>query len=290
MASNRMSNFLSTHPYYQRFNVALSFARRVFSLCDKTFFQKNSTIVYNILRKNNYPLKVINRVISKSIHMTKLSNNNNNYTNNSKEKTDSMYIGHPYVPHLSPALQNVIRQDTPNIQVAFRPVSKIGQTIFTNTKDKQDKMSKSGIVYKIDCKNCDKSYVGETSKKLMTRLHRHELDVLNKEKSGPKTALVQHTLDTKHNFDFENPQILDNETKHGKRLILEAGHIVMNKTVNLKTDARNISKQYYTILDTFKKNNSEKPKIKITNTNNLPTTPKLPKNKTHPRKIQPTSS
>jgi hypothetical protein len=115
-------------------------------------------------------------------------------------------------------------------------------------------MSKSGILYKIDCKNCDKFYVGETSKKLMTRLHRHEYDVLNKEKSGPKTALVQHTLHTKHNFDFKNPQILDNETKHGKRLILEAGHIVMNivMTVNLKTDARNISKQYYTILDTFK--------------------------------------
>jgi hypothetical protein len=201
-----------------------------------------------------------------------------------------MYTGLPYVPQLSTALQNAIRQDTPNLQVAFRPVSKIGHTIFTNTKEKQDKMVKSGVVYKIDCKNCDKSYIGETSKKLMTRVHRHELDITNKDKSGPKTALVQHTLDSKHDFDFENPQIIDHEANHGKRLIVEAGHILMNKTVNLKTDARNISKQYYSILDTFKKNNNNKiPKITVT-PNIMTTTPLRHHQYTQPRILYPPSS
>jgi hypothetical protein len=38
----------------------------------------------------------------------------------------------------------------------------------------------------------------------------------------------------------------------------------MNKTVNLKTDTSNISKQYYSILDTHKKNNIKTPKITLT--------------------------
>jgi hypothetical protein len=43
----------------------------------------------------------------------------------------------------------------------------------------------------------------------------------------------------------------------------------MNKTVNLKTDTNNISKQYYSILDTFKKNNKKQtPKITVTKTTN----------------------
>jgi hypothetical protein len=261
MASNRILNFLSTHPFFQRYNVALAFARKVFSLSDKSFYSKNSTIIFNILRKNNYPIKLIKRIIPKAIHTTK----SKPLVNTSpKTKTNFIYTSLLYVPHLSPAIQDAIRQDTPNIQIAFKPVKKVGQTIFTNTKEKQDKMSQSGIVYKIDCRDCDHSYIGETSKKLSTRLNRHKLDIKNKEKTGPKTALVQHTLDKKHNFDLENTQVIDREIKHGKRLILEAGHIIMNKTVNLKTDTSNISRQYYSILDTHKKNNIKTPKITLT--------------------------
>jgi hypothetical protein len=261
IASNRMLNFLSTHPFFQRYNVALSFARKVFSLSNKAFYSKNSSIIFNILRKNNYPIKLINKVISKALHTIKSKPPT---IKSPKDKTNLKYTSLLYIPHLSPGLQDTIRQDTPNIQIAFKPVKKLAQTIFTNTKEKQEKMSQSGVVYKIDCQDCDHSYIGETSKKLTTRLNRHRLDVKNKGKSGPKTALVQHTLDRKHNFDLENAQIIDRETNKGKRVILEAGHIIMNKSVNLKTDTNNISKQYYSILDTHKQNCSKRPKITVT--------------------------
>jgi len=41
-------------------------------------------------------------------------------------------------------------------------------------KDKQDKEDITECVYKVPCTNFDKTYVGETERKLAIRLHEHK--------------------------------------------------------------------------------------------------------------------
>ena len=43
-------------------------------------------------------------------------------------------------------------------------------TLIKNGKDSLKKEKNTGVVYKIDCKNCNKSYIGETKRQAKTRL------------------------------------------------------------------------------------------------------------------------
>ena len=46
-------------------------------------------------------------------------------------------------------------------------------------KDQMKKEDCTGVVYSIPCKDCDMSYVGQTKRKLETRIKEHKRDVRN---------------------------------------------------------------------------------------------------------------
>jgi len=73
-------------------------------------------------------------------------------------------------------------------------------------------------VYKLSCKNCYASYVGQTDRRLNTRVSEHRKDI-NK-KTSNYSVVTDHRLEFNHDFDWDNPLILDKE-KHYKRLISE---------------------------------------------------------------------
>ena len=39
-----------------------------------------------------------------------------------------------------------------------------------NAKDKRETMDKNGVIYKINCNECNKDYIGETGKELRKRI------------------------------------------------------------------------------------------------------------------------
>jgi len=45
--------------------------------------------------------------------------------------------------------------------------------ILSGHKEKSDFNIKNSVVYKICCKNCDASYVGQTKRQLQTRIKEH---------------------------------------------------------------------------------------------------------------------
>jgi GIY-YIG catalytic domain len=127
-------------------------------------------------------------------------------------------------------------------------------------KTKISTENRSGVVYKIGCSDCDQFYIGETSKKLYTRVGQHQSDYKRRNTPGPKTALTNHTIDHNHRFDFENASILDRENNVQKRRLFEAGHIIIHgkDAVNIKSDSQLISKQYYIAIKKYKMNISPK--------------------------------
>ena len=62
------------------------------------------------------------------------------------------------------------------IATTNRPLRTI-RNIVVHPKDKVPDKDKTGLVYNIPCKNCSQVYVGETGRKLETRLQEHQKEV-----------------------------------------------------------------------------------------------------------------
>lgn len=56
--------------------------------------------------------------------------------------------------------------------VGYRCLNKLDKIIKAQ-KDKNNHLSKTNIIYKINCNNCDASYVCQTKRQLRTRLKEH---------------------------------------------------------------------------------------------------------------------
>ena len=48
-------------------------------------------------------------------------------------------------------------------------------------KDKLEKMEQCDMIYKINCLDCDSSYVGQTKKKAKTRIKEHKANIKRKD-------------------------------------------------------------------------------------------------------------
>ncbi|XP_011860757.1 PREDICTED: uncharacterized protein LOC105557945 [Vollenhovia emeryi] len=112
-------------------------------------------------------------------------------------------------------------------------------------------MCKSNVVYKINCNNCDASYVGQTKRKLKTRIKEH---INNKKLDEQKHSVItKHMLEFNHNFDWDNTQILDIEPYSNKRLISEMIHIKeQNNGINSHNDTELLDSSYSDILNNIK--------------------------------------
>ena len=84
------------------------------------------------------------------------------------------------------------------IYYSYKPMNSMSTFIKTD-KDKIKKEDLSNVVYKVNCQDCNYSYVGQTNKKLKTRLKEHIKD-FNK----PTTFLSvisYHKLESDHTID-----------------------------------------------------------------------------------------
>ncbi|KYM80408.1 hypothetical protein ALC53_09147 [Atta colombica] len=102
----------------------------------------------------------------------------------------------------------------------------INKTFMKNSKN---------VVYKVPCKDCDATYVGQTKRKLNTRINKH------------KSQLRKN-----NGIDWENVKVIDRERYLGNRLVSEMIHIKLQMNeLNLQTDTEFFHHRYTSILDQF---------------------------------------
>jgi len=103
-------------------------------------------------------------------------------------------------------------------------------------KDTLPKGHNKNVVYKLNCKNCDASYMGQIKRRLNTRVIEHRKDI-NK-KSGNYSVVTEHRIECNHDFERKNPIILDKEKQYYRRLVSEMIHIKSQKNpLNLQNDS-----------------------------------------------------
>ena len=93
----------------------------------------------------------------------------------------------------------------------------------TNLGDRQ------GVVYKIECCDCQASYIGETGRNLSMRLTEHKRETSN---GDVNNHIAEHHLQMIHQIDWEFATCITYSTDYYQRLTLESWFTNLEQTNN----------------------------------------------------------
>lgn len=113
-----------------------------------------------------------------------------------------------------------------NIRVAHKPITTLRQ-LLTNVKDKDEPRNRQGTIYKINCSDCQASYIGETGRNLTTRLTEHRRAT---RKGDVSNHIAEHHRLTDQNIDWDSAQCLTYSTDYFQRLTLESWFTNLEQT------------------------------------------------------------
>ena len=136
-------------------------------------------------------------------------------TENKDEKLNLIlsYLGNESIS-FTRRLMRIIQSTKINIGIIIKKHKTIGQEFSQKMKGRDPK--KTGVVYSIECKNCDKMYVGQTGQDIETRVNQHKETLKSKQVKSSG-----HSNKVKHTFNFEEPYILVYYCNERKREIKE---------------------------------------------------------------------
>ncbi|KAJ8977068.1 hypothetical protein NQ317_017230 [Molorchus minor] len=241
-ASNRFIHYKSYHQQKQKINLVTAMKNRVIRTSHTSLASQNLRLLHQRFINCGYPTRLLNKLIFSR------PNINNVHTVQTptpvNENIRTFYFSLPYNEQLSIKFQKIFSKFR-DIKLAFRNVLNI-RSLFSKLKDKDDKLHSSNVIYSINCKDCNKNYIGQTSRCLKDRITSHKSDIrCNKQ----TCTLAKHVLDTNHIMDYDNVQILEKENNLHKRLFLEMSHIFKDaNTINSRKDIEGLSIMYTYLL------------------------------------------
>ena len=105
--------------------------------------------------------------------------------------------------------------------------------MFTQRKDQLDSLDRHNVVYMIPCQDCDKVYIGETSKTIKSRITEHKNAI---KRQDPRSLPATHVTNNDHRFDWTKTTILNHaDTRHARKF-KEAWHSLENLAINRHID------------------------------------------------------
>ena len=146
-----------------------------------------------------------------------------------------------------------------------QPQSTLTQ-LLVHPKDKVEKQKKAGVVYKIPCRQCEKVYISETGRQLRTRIteHRKEAEKISDRNftrstcrvstnEHHKSTITDHVCQNNHLMNWEESEILEQESDKFKRWIKESICIRSNTpTMNRDERAYQLSPIWTQVISTPK--------------------------------------
>ena len=117
------------------------------------------------------------------------------------------------------------------IAVAHKPSGTLRQML-SQPKGKTVTQDKTNVIYEIPCGGCNKKYVGQTGRKLATRLHEHQLAV---RRHDQLSLISVHEDGEGHTFNWMATKILAEAKSKHAREFLEAWFST-NESINKHVD------------------------------------------------------
>ena len=126
-------------------------------------------------------------------------------------------IGLPYISKLSEQIARIVKSY--NIPVYHKTIN----TLMSLLVHPKYRTAMCGVVYDIQCPECDQHYIRETARTLGTRIKE------NLSCRQPLSAISEHKLNTGHQCSMKDVKILDHEENWHRRQIKEAINIHREK-------------------------------------------------------------
>lgn len=227
--TNRYMQFDSHNPMVHKKAVVRTLVDRAERLCSsKNIYANEMNSIKTTLAQNGYPQSTLQAVHRRQVPRV--------------SKQGKVVI--PYIQGISERISRTLASH--DIQVAHRSVRKL-RSFFKSAKDPTPAATQCGVVYEVDCQDCEKVYIGQTKNSLTTRVNQHRaaLRLLQPEKS----ALAEHAITSDHQIDWGNPKVLARETRWRHRLFLETWHTFKTEDRSLNRCEGNLAPVYRTLLN-----------------------------------------
>ena len=130
----------------------------------------------------------------------------------------------PWIPQLGPRLRNIYKRY--GIKTVFSSPPNLRTILCSKNKCRLPRNSHPGV-YKLDC-SCGASYIGETKKRVSTRISEHQRDVFNG--NWAPTGVTEHSQTCHGQFNWSDNVTLAVETDYRRRKIREALEIRRHKS------------------------------------------------------------
>ena len=129
----------------------------------------------------------------------------------------------PYVQGVSDRVKRTLQHF--NIRTAFKPIRTLA-FVFKKPKDRPSEEKIAGIVYRVEGKDCDFSYIGESKRCWASRRVEHD----PARAASKESAIRKHAERTTHDIHPRYGQIFErNETNYKRRIFLESLHSNIDK-------------------------------------------------------------
>ncbi|GAA54336.1 hypothetical protein CLF_102306 [Clonorchis sinensis] len=220
-------NYSSAHPKSVYASIVSSMFSRVRALCTEEIDRRAAQIeTANRLQEIGYPVSLIRRQLRRMLAPV---------SRPSKEWIGTAVI--PYKAGTSEVIRRVL--NSANIRVAFQK-GKTLRSVLVRLKDPLPVERTRDCVYKINCNDCTKVYIGQTARELHTRIGEHKRrinkppkNVIEYQMLVKDSAMAVHALDTGHTIDLGNVEVLRQGLRFTpQRLIAEAVEITKHHSVN----------------------------------------------------------
>ena len=205
--TNRYLDAESYHPFSHKKTTAITLLNRANTLCSEEYKSSEIDNVSKILQINGFNKNMIKSTMKTGIGNRRHSPN---------EPKSYKYISAPYIKGSSERVNKLLEKY--GYRLGHKPNHTLASMV-SKTKDKRTTLEKCGVVYKINCYDCDKVYIGETGKELTKRIQEHKNSVHRRDHLS---AIYHHIEDTGHHINWDNPTILAQQDSPNKRRVLES--------------------------------------------------------------------
>ena len=215
-------HYFSYHATSTKVNVVTNLFFRALRLCDPPYLDSELQHISNSFIRLGYPEHFIQRCLSKAkkkwYHPTPPRNS---ISNN--------FISLPFsqdLQILQTAVKDVNNNKNPDrsAQVAFKYNHTLRNTLVRNRP-----INKNNIagVYCIPCRDCNKSYIGESGRGLHVRLEEHKRAC---RLGSSYSAVATHSLELDHRIGFSQAKVIFKSDSRSTRRTIEGALIALNNT------------------------------------------------------------
>jgi GIY-YIG catalytic domain len=216
-------NWRSNHPNTMLLGVFKDLVHRANYFCDR---EEDLTLELKLLRDvliiNGYPQRLVRKTIERSQEreskkeILKMMAT----VDEGPDEEEENYYGVLHAPYMQNFTERIARELKKfNVGWVLKKRDSIRSKVQA-LKPSSETVDRKGVIYRIDCEDCNASYIGETGQMLKERLNQHMDDVKNRKDTN---GVFQHLRTHKrHKVLWDKTSIIDAERNWDNRNIKEA--------------------------------------------------------------------